>query len=208
MPAGSEYKSASHLHAEVLAEKMFTDMMASAGVQVNRMAVEVMFFMPKQFRDVYSRLFRRALKGDDSGVDESGRRNDSVGVLGKSAGKNTATGKQLPDAEGFRETRRTEFASGQTAAISGRGKKYKRYWTVEDERALELKDLVDKRLRRLSREIEIQLEQWEEEDYATGRVRRPVVKESVEARGERNGGRIPDAEVFRKGQEELNNKER
>lgn len=186
-------KSVSQLHAERIAERMFTDMMASAGVSVNRMAMEVLYFMPRQFRDSYVSLFRKALKGDDAGVDESGRRNNSVGTLGKAGGKNTATGK---DVEG--EQRRTEFASGQTAAVSGRGKKFQRHWTIEDERAFQLKELIDKRLRRIAREIELQLEVWEQED--NGDTMRKERQTWEESKG------INDAEIDRKRQERLSHR--
>jgi hypothetical protein len=157
--SGGSGKSVSQLHAERIAERMFTDMMASAGVPVNRMAMEVLYFMPRQFRDAYVSLFRKALRGDDSGVDESGRRNDSVGVLGKASGKNDSSGRQ-PNGE----VRRTEFAPGQTAAISGRGKKFQRHWTIEDERAFQVKELIDKRLRGMAREIQDCLTEWEQAD--------------------------------------------
>ena len=256
-----EGKSITQLHAERIAEARFTDMMASAGVGHNRMGVELLYFIPTQFRDAYVRLFRRALKGDDSDVDASGRRNAEVGVLGKAAGKNDASGtsaeyesverrmeqvergvetergktgdrlaggsntireaeKETPRNSGRAETirartdgatedskrvpgtteaRRTEFAPGQTAAISGRGKKYKRYWTVEDERALILKDLIDKRLRRIAREIEEHLSLWELEDVNSDKM----VSEKTRRKTWEESKGVPDAEIDRKRQESL-----
>lgn len=166
-------KSAAHLQAELMAEKMFADMMSSAGVPVNRMQMELMYFIPRQFRDAYIRLFRKALKGDDSDAGARGMQNARVGELGKASGKNDDSG-MTSDGSGVegsnerdhgRENRRTVFASGQTRSVAsgGRGKKYKKYWTIEDERAFELKELVDKRLRRMAMEIQKMVDGWEEE---------------------------------------------
>lgn len=185
-------KTVVHLQAELMAEKMFTDLMASAGVNVNRMQVELMYFIPKQFRDAYIRLFRKALKGDDSDAGARGEQNHRVGILGKASGKNDATGLTSAGNTGNtadtsrgvggingRENRRTVFASGQTRSVAsgGRGKKYKKYWTVEDERAFELKELIDKRLRRMAMEIQTMVDGWEVE----GEVR---IRDQKEESGE------------------------
>lgn len=165
-------KSPAHLQAELMAEKMFADMMASAGVSHSRMGVELMYFIPRQFRDAYIRLFRKALKGDDADAGANGIRNAEVGALGRAAGKNDDSGvtslgengERGERGERGREKRRTIFASGQTRSVSsGRGKKYKRYWTVEDERALDLKEAIDKRLRRMAMEINSLIDEWEKE---------------------------------------------
>ena len=160
-------KSMAHLQAELMADKMFTDMMASAGVPVNRMQMELMYFIPRQFRDAYIVLFRKAMKGDDSDAGAAGLRNARVGELGRSAGKNDSSGVESLSAEERangeqRSRRRTDLATGQTRSVNGsRGKKYKKYWTIEDERAFELKELVDKRLRGLAREIQEKIAAWD-----------------------------------------------
>lgn len=117
------------LQAKVMAEKMFTDMMASAGVDHRRMAQELLFFLPRGFCDAYEMLWYRgvAAKGTDGGSDERGRGNLAKAELGR--------------------------AQGGGKGGAGRRRSHKKYWVIADERALEIKDRVDKRLRGIAREI-------------------------------------------------------
>lgn len=152
-PIGVEQESGktlAQMHAEQLATKMFTDMMASAGVSVNRMAQELMYFIPRDFRDQYIALFMAALKGDDCDADKSGKIMKATGDLGKASGK--------------RKNDPGSLDSGRGMGSGGGGKKYKKYWTIKDERALHLKDLIDKRLRAMGREIKEELAKWEESE--------------------------------------------
>lgn len=121
------------MQAKVLAEKMFTDMMASAGVDHRRMAQELLFFLPRGFCDAYEQLWYRgvAAKGTDGGSDERGRGNLAKAELGR--------------------------AEGGRSGGAGKRRSHKKYWVIADEQALEIKDRVDKRLRGIAREIGYEL---------------------------------------------------
>jgi hypothetical protein len=122
-------KTLVQLQAEKIAEKYFTDMMAAAGVHVDRMALEVMFWLPRDFMDLYTELYMRALRNTDGGTGERGKAAAETGALGRAKGK------------------------AQT------GKKYKKYWTVADENVLEMKGRVDRRLRSICRDMRTELEE-------------------------------------------------
>ena len=132
-------KSLTQLQAETMAERRFTDLMASAGIGTHQMAQEVLFHLPRDFVDLYEELFYRAFGGkDDGGVNARGQSAAENGILQK----------------------------GKTAARKGVGKRYKRHWIIADENAVSLKEKVDKRLRALAREVRLELEG---EERAEGR---------------------------------------
>lgn len=123
-------KSLAQLQAERMAEGMFTDMMASAGVGGAEMRQELMQWIPKEFARAYVAMVTQALHDSDGGANGRGQGDKAKGELGKAAG------------------------GGSGGGAKRRG--YKKYWTVQDEQMLELKDKVDKRLRSMARQI------WEE----------------------------------------------
>ena len=130
----TEGKSLQHLMAEKMAESRFTEMMASAGVGASQMALQLMFFLPKEFRDTYEDLWHRAYAGkDDGGVNARGSADAEAAIVGK------ASGKGLPGLGGAKR------------------KTYKRYWVIADDQAVELKVRIDKRLRAMAREIRQEL---------------------------------------------------
>lgn len=137
-----EAKTLAHLQAEKMAEKRFTDLMASVGLTSDRMALELMYWLPSNFRDAYERLYLEALTGHDGGTNNRGQTAGRDSALGKAT--NTGTGKQL------------------------KGRKYKKYWTVQDEEVLELKEKIDKRLRELARDVEFLLSEIEAKRMKTG----------------------------------------
>ena len=112
--------------AERMAETRFTDMMAAAGVGHDRMALELLYWLPMDFLDLYQELYMRGLANTDGGTEARGRAGASSAAVGKAAAKT---------------------AAGQ--------KTYKKYWVVGDEDALELKERVDKRLRAMTREMRL-----------------------------------------------------
>jgi len=120
---------------------MFADLMASAGVGYNQIAKEVFFFLPQGFLDAYEQLWHKGLAGkDDGGAGARGAAQAETGRLGKAPTRNVPGKIQ----------------------ISGGGakrKSYKKYWVIADEEALELKDLIDKRLRGIAREIQFELDE-------------------------------------------------
>jgi len=129
----SSGKSLAHLQAERIAEDRFTAMMAAAGVPVHRMALEILYMLPRDFIDTYAELFTLALAGDDGGAGARGEAARQTGELGKAARK----------------------------TAGGQGKKYKKYWTVKNDAALELKDRIDKRLRSIARELRMRMDEAE-----------------------------------------------
>lgn len=97
---------------------------SAAGVPHAQISLEVLYFLPKGFLDAYADLFTRAVKADGG---ESAR-NDSQqqqGALEKARGRGAKTN----------------------------GKRYKKTFVVLDERALNYKTLIDKRLRILAEHI-------------------------------------------------------
>lgn len=136
---GGQQLTIVQLQAKVMAEKMFTDMMASAGVDHRRMAQELLFFLPRGFCDAYEQLWYRgvAAKGTDGGSDERGRGNLAKAELGR--------------------------AEGGKSGGAGKRRSHKKYWVIADERALEIKDRVDKRLRGIAREIQQELREQDGE---------------------------------------------
>ncbi len=132
------------LQAQAMAESLFTDMMASAGVSGRSMRLELMNWIPADFRDAYMAMTTKALKDTDGGVEGRSRAQQSTGELGKASGG----------------------ASG-----GGGGKKYKRYWTVQDEQMFELKSRIDKRLRSIARDIWGAMEAEEVSRVSGGRAK-------------------------------------
>lgn len=122
-------KTLIQMQAQTLAEQKFIDMMAAAGVHTDRMALEVMYWLPDSFLDLYQELYMRGLRGTDGGTGDRGKAADETGALGKAPRKTTGSG----------------------------GKKFKKYWVVADEQALDLKSKIDKRLRALTRDVRDQL---------------------------------------------------
>jgi len=134
-----------HMLAEKKARSLFVDMMASAGLGNHRIAKEVFYFLPQDLLDVYEELWYMGTGGKDGG---------NTGARGKAAEEAGALGKAGTDNSG---SNRTNSGQRGTMYISGGGsskrKKYKKYWVIADEEALEIKDRVDKRLRGLARDI-------------------------------------------------------
>lgn len=131
--SASSGKSLVQMQAEQMAERRFTEMMASAGVSSRTMMAELLYWIPDDFRDMYIAVTVQALRGTDGGTEERNRAGDETAAVGKAARKTTG----------------------------GAGKKYKKYWTVADEDLLELKTRMDKRLRQMAREMKEILEQKE-----------------------------------------------
>lgn len=98
---------------------------AAAGVPHSQITLEVLYFLPKAFLEQYEQMFTRAVKAD-GGEDSRNRSQREAGEVGKATGGRTG----------------------------GAGKKYKKTFVVLDERALQLKTAMDKRLRMIARDIE------------------------------------------------------
>lgn len=118
-----------------MVEQKFGEMMAAAGVDTRRAALQVLYYLPDGFVENYEALFDRALKI----AGESTPTGDSAGALGKA-----------PSGTSGSKGNKTQLRGGQ-------GKKYKVIWTVLDDDLLDFKHRVDKRLRALGREIQAEL---------------------------------------------------
>lgn len=124
-------KTFAQIQAEQLAQTRFTELMASGGVGYNQIAKEVLFFLPSGFLTAYEQLWYRGLAGkDDGGVGARGAATAEQARVGKASGK------------------------GLQGLGGAKRKTYKKYWVIADERSLELKDRIDKRLRSMAREME------------------------------------------------------
>lgn len=98
---------------------------ASAGVPHAQVSLDVLYFLPEKFLNAYQTMFTRALKAD-SGEDARARSQHEAGELGKATGGSTG----------------------------GAPRRYKKAFVVLDEKALDLKSQIDKRLRMMGREVE------------------------------------------------------
>lgn len=97
---------------------------AAAGVPHAQVSLDVLYFLPKGFLDAYAELFMRAVKSDAGGSGVAASQQEQ-GELGKARGRGAKTN----------------------------GKRYKRTFVVLDDKALDIKQGVDKRLRNLGRDL-------------------------------------------------------
>ena len=104
---------------------------AAAGVPHAQVSLEVLYFLPPRFLDAYSALFSGAVVAD-GGMGGRGESQAAAGQLGKAAA--------------------VKDGSGPT--VQAGGKRYKKSFVVLDERLLQAKSGIDKRLRWLARDIE------------------------------------------------------
>ena len=103
---------------------------AAAGVPHSQISMEVLYFLPKNFIQVYGELFTRAVKSDGGEDARSAQQVDGA-TVGKVAVRKTGAGPTIGAAK----------------------KRYKKTFVVLDEKALDIKGRMDKRLRGMAREI-------------------------------------------------------
>lgn len=111
-------------------EKRLKDMLSSGEITFGRASLELLYYVPRAFRDAYVETFLTAIGGEDMGTAGRGRAAAEAGALGRAKGRARGSTKR---------TWRGEFI-------------------VKDERALRLKERADKRLRALAREMNLELE--------------------------------------------------
>lgn len=112
---------------DILDDKVRTrlaEIIAAAGVPHSQIALEVLYFLPKDFLNAYEQMFTKAVKAD-GGESARNEAQISAGDLGKARGAGAKT----------------------------TGKRYKKTFVVLDENALDLKTRIDKRLRMVARDI-------------------------------------------------------
>lgn len=112
---------------DVLDDKLrarLAEIMAAAGVPHSEIALEVLFFLPKDFLNAYEQMFTRAVKAD-GGESRRAEAQANAGEVGKARGTGAKT----------------------------TGKRYKKTFVIMDQKALDLKSRMDKRLRMMGREI-------------------------------------------------------
>lgn len=140
-----------HALAARKAKGMFVDLMASGGVGYNQIAKEVFFFLPQAFLDAYEQLWYKGLAGkDDGGTGARGAAQAATGELGKAPTRNVPGKIQISGGGAKRKT-------------------YKKYWVIADEDMLALKDLIDKRLRAMAREVQFEMAEIEKVRRGEGR---------------------------------------
>jgi hypothetical protein len=123
--------------------RRLTEIMSSAGVDSSRASLEVLYLLPREFLRGYAELFERALKLGEGG---GGARGGEGELEKRAAGRAVDKGK------------RPMLGGGSGA------KRYKEYWVVKDEGALNLKTRVDKRLRGLGREVMLELSEGKDSE--------------------------------------------
>lgn len=140
-------------------ESRVAEILASGGVMEGVVAMSVLFLLPREFTTSYEALYHRALKVDG----DRGKEDNWVEVTERVRGEDgkmetRGTGEYervggTGKASGARKSgvREGTTLGGMAGAVGG--KTYKRAWTVADEKALETKSRVDKRLRKIGREI-------------------------------------------------------
>lgn len=119
---------------DIQLRKRLAELMSSAGLGYNSISLEVLYLLPEEFIGRYIWLWEKALGPAGSG-DNAGRQADRDGGLGVAK---TETGKRGVMPTGASSTQ----------------KKWKRMGlAIRDEKALELKDRIDRRLRSIARDI-------------------------------------------------------
>jgi hypothetical protein len=128
-------------------DRRLAERLSGAGVPEAEIAQAVLFLLPRDFVNAYEALYHRALKvAGDKGLgarvdvlDEKTGETESFDGVGRSSGG-----------------RASKLAAGKTLGEMGgakKGKAYKKAWIIADEIALEKKVAIDKRLRKMAREL-------------------------------------------------------
>jgi hypothetical protein len=123
------------------------EIMSSAGLGYNQISLEILYLLPKDFVDRYIELWEKAL---GPAVNAPGDALAREGNLGRA------------------KTRTDKKGAMVGAGGGGGGKRFRRVFTIRDERALELKARIDRRLRSIARDIRVGIEAEESELQGEG----------------------------------------
>lgn len=123
--------------------RRLADLLASAGVDQGRISQEILWQLPPELVRAYRALWERALRSElGSGLE---------GTDPASASK----AKNPSDSKTGGATRQ----GWSRGASKGAGKKrYSNHWVVADERLFRVKASIDRKLKRLAAEIELQMD--------------------------------------------------
>lgn len=139
MTSGSE-------NVEDRVRRRLQEVMVSAGVRERAVAIEVNWWLPREFIDAYQVLFEMALKLGDSAGEGAAGMGSGGGPAGKAAGRR---GKKMKPG-----------GIGSARGAASGGKRYKDTWVVKNEDALEVKRRVDAKLvdivQRMSRQVKME----------------------------------------------------
>lgn len=116
-----------------LRQRYMAEIASSAGLTIDRVALEIFYLLPPEFCEEYIKLFWTAFKDSGSGGGVSSR-GDGIG----------------PEATGGKKGTKKQRASRLEAAG---GKNYKVYFTVISETALRQKERVDQRLKDIAADL-------------------------------------------------------
>lgn len=137
-------------------DKRLAEYFGAAGLPQSQIALQVLYLLPREFVDAYQALYHRALKvAGDKGLGALVEVEVEVkGPDGKKTGeteieRHSGVGR----ASGGRRSALKEGSTLGGMAGAKKGKAYKRAWIVADEMALEKKIGIDKRLRKIAREL-------------------------------------------------------
>lgn len=119
------------------------EIMSSAGLGYNQIALEILYLLPKEFIERYIWLWEKALGP---------------------AGGGDVRGQQLARDANLDRAQVSSKDKGNLPTVGAVGKRYKKIFVIKDEYAFDLKHKIDKRLRGMAREIRTELEGLEEEN--------------------------------------------
>ena len=120
-------------------QRIISELASSAGLSADRVATEVLFYLPPEFLAAYEELFWATFKPQGS---------VPVGTRGGGIGKDALAG-----TDGAAKTKgQRKGTPGHVA--SGGGKKYKEFWTIISDANYRKKLRIDAKLRDIARTLE------------------------------------------------------
>ncbi len=111
-------------------EEILAELLASGGISYDRVAQELLYYIPDDFKAIYVRVFHEAMSATDGNINQRGVNGAETAALGRAPGK-----------------------------AAGKAPKKRGTFFITDERVLEVKEKADKRLRALARDMRYQLEE-------------------------------------------------
>jgi hypothetical protein len=119
---------------ELEVQRRLTEALVAAGVSHGRISLEVLYMLPPEFVEAYTRLFWQAFQEP---LRESG---SGKGPDGGNTKKKVAS---------------TVAQQGVMAPANNGGKRFRTYWTIRNEDAFNRKKAIDRALKRLARKVDM-----------------------------------------------------